>query len=347
MTWSARSIGSLRVSPLGLGCMNMSSGYGPGDDKVSARLLNKALDAGYTFLDTATLYGGGHNETLIGNALRSRRNEYVLASKCALSRVDGKNHIDGSPAALRAQCEASLTRLRTDVIDLYYLHRVDPAVPVEDSVGALGRLVEQGKLREIGLSEVAADTLKRAHREFPVAAVQSEYSLWTRTPEFAVLNACEELGIAFVPFSPLGRQFLTGKAQDISTLPGDDLRCTIARPRFEPDAFAHNVRLLKPFGEIADRENMTMAQLALTWLLAWRDTAGKQTLIPIPGTKHIEYMEENWGAVDGVISDATFAELDVLINESTVQGNRYSDARMADTDAERDRPEKTWSETQH
>jgi len=332
-----RQIGSLRVSPLGLGCMNMSSGYGPGDDAVSSRLLNEALDAGYTFLDTATLYGGGHNETLIGSALRHRRDEYVLASKCALSRVDGKNHIDGRPKALRAQCEASLSRLQTDVIDLYYLHRVDPAVPVEESVGELGRLVREGKLREIGLSEVAADTLRRAHKEFPVAALQSEYSLWTRTPEFAALRACEELGIAFVPFSPLGRQFLTGKARDVSQLPDDDLRCTIARPRFEPEAFAHNTKLLEPFSDVASRERLTMAQLALSWLLSRKDSAGRQTLIPIPGTKHIEYMQENWVAADRLLSDDTFAELDALINERTVSGNRYSDARMADTDAERDR----------
>lgn len=324
----SRKIRSLTVSSIGLGCMNMSSGYGPGDDEVSSRLLNEALDAGYRMLDTAMVYGSGHNETLIGSALATRRNEYVLASKCGLSR-EGTN---GDPALIAKSCEASLERLKTDVIDLYYLHRVDPAIPIEESVGALAKLVEQGKVREIGLSEVCSENLRRAHKVHPIAALQSEYSLWSRTPERGVLDVCDELGVTFVPFSPLARAFLTGKAVDVSQLPDSDLRCTIARPRFEPEAFAANSKLLVRFEQIANDCNCTMAQLALAWLLAQRGG----NMVPIPGTKHIEWMHENAGAGDIELDAATVAELDALINEDTVTGERYNAARMAEADAERD-----------
>ncbi|MGI9406775.1 MAG: aldo/keto reductase, partial [Hyphomicrobiaceae bacterium] len=276
-----RTIGSLTVSAIGLGCMNMSMGYGPADDKTSIKLLNQALDSGYTFLDTAMMYGEGHNETLIGRAIESRRDEYVLATKCGLYR----DKLDGRPEEIAGQCEASLKRLGTDVIDLYYLHRIDPGVPVEDSVGAMSRLVEQGKVRELGLSEVSTKSLHRAHKVHPIAALQSEYSLWSRTPERRILDACAELGVTFVPFSPLARQFLTGKAKDVTHLDDKDIRCTIARPRFEPEAFAENVKLLGPFGRVAEANNCSMAQLALAWLLAGQD--GK--MVPIPGTKHIDY----------------------------------------------------------
>lgn len=323
-----RNIGSLTVSAIGLGCMNMSSGYGPADDKVSTELLNQALDIGYTFLDTALMYGDGHNESLIGKSLAQRRNQYTLATKCGLSPAG----IDGRPELITQQCNDSLKRLGTDVIDLYYLHRVDPNVPIEESVGAMARLLEQGKIREIGLSEVCTETLRRAHSEHTIAALQSEYSLWSRTPERGVLSACRELKIAFVPFSPLARAFLTGKASDVDHLPDSDLRCTIARPRFEPDAFAHNSKLLVPYEKIAARNNCSMAQLALAWLLSIED----QTLIPIPGTKHIEFMIENAGAGDIQLDDDTVKELDELINETTVTGTRYSAARMADADSERD-----------
>ena len=334
---TSRSVGSLAVSAIGLGCMNMSSGYGRGDDHVSRRLLNEALDVGYTFFDTATLYGGGHNETLVGTALGSRRSEFVLASKCGLSQANGKSIVDGRPETLRIQCEKSLKRLKTEVIDLYYLHRVDPGVPVEDSVGELGRMVTDGKVREIGLSEVSVDTLTRAHNTHPIAAVQSEFSLWSRTPEFGILEACRKLEIAFVAFSPLGRQFLTGKEVDVSHLSPDDIRATAARPRFEPDVFAKNTKLLTPFGEIAKSLGLTMAQLSLAWLLAYPKASNNLSLIAIPGTKHIEYMNENWGAVAATMSSEVFDTLDNLINEKTVEGNRYSDARMIDTDSERDR----------
>ncbi len=321
-----RNIGSLKVSAIGLGCMNMSSGYGPADDAVSTRLLNEAIDVGYTFFDTAQVYGFGHNEELIGKALATRRQEFVLASKCGLS----KDGINGDPDGIIKSCEASLRRLKTDVIDLYYLHRVDPDIDIEESTAALATLVKQGKVREIGLSEVCCDNLQRAHAVHPIAALQSEYSLWSRTPERGILEACDNLGVTMVPFSPLGRAFLTGKACDVSQLPEKDLRCTIARPRFEPEAFAENSRLLIPYAEIAEQNNCTMAQLALAWLL------NRQNDVPIPGTKHIEFMKENAGAADVVLDTETVAKLNQLINESTVVGARYEDKRMAEADAERD-----------
>ncbi len=321
-----RKIGSLTVSEVGLGCMNMSMGYGPADDDESIRLLNEALDVGYTFLDTAQVYGSGHNEELIGKALSARRNEYVLATKCGLSRAG----ISGDPKGIYESCDNSLKRLQTDVIDLYYLHRVDPDIPIEESTGALSRLVEQGKVREIGLSEVCSENLRRAHAEHPVAALQSEYSLWSRTPERGILDVCDELGVTMVPFSPLGRAFLTGKSTDVSQLTETDLRCTIARPRFEPEAFKKNSELLVPYGKIAEENNCSMAQLALAWLLHRKND------VPIPGTKHIEYMKENAGASGIELSEDTVAKLNALINEDTITGNRYVDDRMAEADAERD-----------
>ncbi|MBX2837247.1 MAG: aldo/keto reductase [Gammaproteobacteria bacterium] len=321
-----RTIGSLSVSEIGLGCMNMSMGYGKADDNESAQLLNAALDVGYTFLDTAQVYGSGHNEELIGKSLEGRRNEYVLATKCGLSREG----INGDPAGIMQSCENSLKRLRTDVIDLYYLHRVDPNIPIEESTGALAKLVEQGKVREIGLSEVCSDNLRRAHKVHPIAALQSEYSLWSRTPERGVLEVCDELGITMVPFSPLGRAFLTGKAADVTQLVEGDLRTTIARPRFEPEAYAQNKQLLVPFAEIAEQQGCSMAQLALAWLLH------RKKDVPIPGTKHIDFMKENAGAGAVSLSDETVEKLNALINEDTVVGNRYTDERMAEADAERD-----------
>ena len=330
-----RQIGPFKVSAIGLGCMNVSMGYGPRpDDDDSGKLFNAALDHGYTFLDTASLYGLGHNESLIGTYLAARRNEYVLASKCGFSRTEeGKTVMDGRPEILMQTCEDSLKRLNTDVIDLYYLHRIDPNVPVEESVGALAQMVEQGKIRTIGLSEISADSLRRAHAVHPITAVQSEYSLWSRTPERKVLGVCAELGIAFVPFSPLARQFLTGKSPDVTAVLEDDIRATIARPRFEPENFAQNQKLLIPFAEVAQRQGCSMAQLALAWLLAQGDN-----IIPIPGTKHMDWMIENAGAGDITLDAATVAELDALINENTVAGHRYTDALMASTDSEKDWP---------
>jgi aryl-alcohol dehydrogenase-like predicted oxidoreductase len=313
--------------------MNVSAGYGTRlEDDDSSRLLNAVLDRGYSFLDTASLYGIGHNEALIGKYLASRRDEYILASKCGFTRTeDGKTVMDGRPETLKQTCEDSLRRLNTDSIDLYYLHRIDPKVPVEDSVGALANLVQQGKIRTIGLSEICADSLRRAHAVHPITAVQSEYSLWTRTPERKVLSTCRELGITFVPFSPLARQFLTGKCGDVTSVSEDDIRASIARPRFEPENFAHNEKLLIPYAAIAERQGCSMAQLALAWLLAQGDN-----IIPIPGTKHMDWMIENAAAAEITLDAETVDELDHLINEDTVAGYRYTDALMASTDSEKD-----------
>jgi len=308
--------------------MNLSFGYGAADEGESAALLHEALDIGVNFLDTAFMYGAGHNENLIGKVLSEHRQRFVLATKCGLSPAG----IDGHPDTIREQCNISLQRLQTEVIDLYYLHRVDPAVPIEDTVGAMKGLVEAGKVREIGLSEVCVDTLERAHAVHPIAALQSEYSLWSRTPESGVLEACHRLGVTFVPFSPLGRGFLAGSAVDVTQLAETDLRATIARPRFEPEAFANNQRLLEQFGAIAADNNCTMAQLALAWLLAIE----KQTMVPIPGTRDIKHMRDNAASANVMLTDTAMTELDALINESTVSGTRYTSDRMAEADSERD-----------
>lgn len=325
---SNRKIGALSVSPTGLGCMNLSFGYGAVDEDSASRVLLEALDAGITFFDTAFMYGGGHNETLVGNVLSAHRQQFVLATKCGLS-PDG---IDGTPSTLRKQCETSLARLQTDVIDLYYLHRVDPNVPIEESVGTMADLAREGKIRELGLSEVCCDTLKRAQTEHPIAAVQSEYSLWSRTPEHGMLSLCTETGVTFVPFSPLGRGFLAGSANDVEHLAENDLRCTIARPRFEPDAFKANAQLLEGFAQMADKHNCTMAQLALAWLL----TRENNTLVPIPGTRSVQHMRDNAESAKVAIDAQTVQALDELINETTVSGTRYTENRMRETDSERD-----------
>ena len=328
-----RQLGPFEVSAIGLGCMNMSMGYGPADDSESEKLLNQALDAGYTFLDTAMMYGNGHNESLIGRAISHRRNEYVLATKCGIyTDENGKTAIDGRPEVLKKSCDESLRRLNTEVIDLYYLHRRDKNVPLEDSIGQLSRLVEDGKVQTIGISEVSSANLRLAHSVYPITALQSEYSLWSRTPERQILDVCEELGITFVPFSPLARQFLTGKAKDASQLNDNDIRATIALPRFTPENFAKNIKLLVPYSEIAEEQGCSMAQLALAWLLAQRN----QDMIPIPGTKHIDYMLENAGASEVKLDADTVARLDELINEDTVAGRRYTDGGMAASDAEQD-----------
>ena len=328
-----RKLGPFHVSAIGLGCMNISMGYGPRpDDDDCGRLFNLALDSGYTMLDTAAMYGMGHSESIIGKYLSNRRHEYTLASKCGIFRNDqDKAEINCRPEVLIKTCEDSLRRLNTDVIDLYYLHRVDANVPVEESIGALSRMVEQGKVRTIGASEIGDENLRKAHATHPLVAVQSEYSLWTRTPERKVLATCDELGISFVPFAPLARQFLTGKCTDLTHFDENDIRCTNARPRFEPENFAKNRNLLTPYGEIADRVGCSMAQLALAWLLARGDN-----VIPIPGTKHVDYMIENAGAGDITLDQEVVEELDQLINEDTVAGDRYQWKLMNSIDSEKD-----------
>ena len=288
----ARRIGSLSVSAIGLGCMNLSHAYGvrPSAEEA-ARVLRAAFDAGVTLFDTAMLYGAGANEELVGRTLAAERPRLVLASKGGMGVVDGKRTIDGRPETIRQNCDESLVRLRTDVIDLYYLHRLDAKVPIEDSVGALADLAQAGKVREIGLSEVSAATLRRAHGVHPIAAVQNEYSLWSRNVEIGVLDACRELGTALVAFSPLARGFLTGTLRDPSTLPPEDIRHGM--PRFGSPHWEANLRLLDPYRRLAQEAGCTMAQLALAWLLAQGEH-----VVPIPGTTSIEHLQENLAAAD-------------------------------------------------
>jgi aryl-alcohol dehydrogenase-like predicted oxidoreductase len=327
-----RQIGPFQVSAIGLGCMNLSHAYGaPPSFEDASALLHRALDLGCTLFDTATLYGFGANEELVGKVLAPHRAKFTLASKCGIQGVqsaDGlKRVIDGRPATLRATCEGSLRRLQTDVIDLYYLHRWDKQVPIEDSVGALADLKREGKIRAIGLSEVSAATLRRAHAVHPIAAVQTEYSLWTRNPEIAVLDACRELGAAFVAFSPVARGFLTGKLHDVSGLGAKDIRR--AMPRFDAAPYAANLALLDGYLAVAREAGCTPAQLALAWLLA-----RGEHIVPIPGTTHIDHLEENFGADAVVLAPALMQRLDTLINQHTVQGARYNPANQAEVDTE-------------
>ena len=333
-----RRIGPFQVAEIGLGCMNLSHAYGtpPAADAAEALLLD-ALDRGVTLFDTASLYGFGANETLVGRVLKAHRQRIVLCSKGgmtgqpagpggALQRV-----IDGRPASIQRDCEDSLRRLGTEVIDVYYLHRwhkVGPgAVPIEDSVGAMSRLVEQGKVRALGLSEVGADTLRKAHAVHPIAAVQTEYSLWTRNPEIAVLQACADIGAAFVAFSPVARAFLTGTLRDVASLGEKDIRRGM--PRFEPTHYAANLALLPPYEALARRLSCSPAQLSLAWLLA----RGPH-VIPIPGTTNPSHLAENVGAADVTVPPAVMAELDALFEPKRIAGNRYGAQSQTEVDTE-------------
>ena len=312
--------------------MNLSHAYGvPPSPEAAERLLLAALDAGVTLFDTAALYGFGANETLVGQVLKAHRSRFTLASKGGLAGVqfdDGiKRVIDGRPETLRRNCEDSLRRLQTDVIDLYYLHRWDKSVPIEDSVGALADLVRAGKIRSIGLSEVSAATLRRAHAVHPIAALQTEYSLWTRNPEIAVLQACRELGVAFVAFSPVARGFLCGELRDVSTLDAKDIRR--AMPRFAPEAYAANLALLDGYQALARDVGCTPAQLSLAWLLH-----KAEHIIPIPGTTSVEHLHDDLGAVNVRLDAATMARLDALINQRTVVGIRYNAQSASEVDTE-------------
>jgi hypothetical protein len=323
-----RRIGPLELGPIGLGCMNLSHAYGvPPAPAAAQDLLLRALDAGVDFFDTAALYGFGANEELVGRVLAPHRAKFVLASKCGMTGVEGQRVIDGKPATLQRTCEQSLRRLRTDVIDLYYLHRWDKRVPIEDSVAALGELVRAGKIRAVGLSEISAATLRRAHAVHPIAAVQSEYSLWTRNPELGVLQACAELGVSLVAFSPLGRGFLGGRLRDVSALDAKDIRR--AMPRFAPHNYAANLRLLDSYVALAAEVDCTPAQLALAWLLA-RD--GR--IVPIPGTTSPAHLLENLGATRVVLAPALRARLDRLFDAASVQGARYNALNQAEIDTE-------------
>jgi aryl-alcohol dehydrogenase-like predicted oxidoreductase len=325
-----RKVGPFEVNAIGLGCMSMSHAYGTPDIAEAEIALHKALDIGYNFLDTAALYGFGKNEELLGRVLKDRRSEFVLASKCGifLDPEGGKRKIDGSPAVIRKTCEDALLRLQTDVIDLYYLHRWDKSIAVEESIGEMSRLVEEGKVQSLGISEVSAETLRKAHAVHPMAAIQTEYSLWSRNAEIAVMDACKELGITFVAFSPLARGFLTGKLTDpASQLEDGDLRLNM--PRFHTENYARNMALYADYEKIAGDVGCTPAQLALAWTLA-----KGEHIIPIPGTKHTEFVVENFGAVDLVLDENTVAKLDDLINNDTVAGPRYPAGVQGEIDTE-------------
>jgi aryl-alcohol dehydrogenase-like predicted oxidoreductase len=327
-----RKLGPFSVSAIGLGCMNLSHAYGaPPAQEASEALLHRALDLGCDMFDTAALYGFGANETLVGRALKKHRQHITLCSKGGMAGVsfpDGvKRVIDGRPETIRKNCEDSLKRLDTDVIDLYYLHRWDKKVPIEDSVGAMSDLVRAGKVRTLGLSEVSATTLRKAHAVHPIAALQTEYSLWTRNPEIAVLKACAELGVTFVAFSPVARGFLCGDLHDVSTLVANDIRRSM--PRFDAATYASNLQLLNGYTAIAKEVGCTPAQLALAWLLH-KDAH----LIPIPGTQNIQHLQDNMAAVDVRLTADQMQRLEALINQHTVKGDRYNAQANSEVDTE-------------
>jgi len=328
-----RALGPFQVSAIGLGCMNLSHAYGaPVSAEQGERVLLSALDAGVTLFDTAALYGFGANEALVGKVMKPHRQKFTLASKCGMQGVDvagdGKlvRVIDGRPETIIKTCEDSLRRLQTDVIDLYYLHRWDKRVPIEDSVGALSDLVRKGHIRSVGLSEVSADTLRKAHAVHPIAALQTEYSLWTRNPEIAVLQACKELGVAFVAFSPVARGFLCGE-MDVTALDTKDIRRMM--PRFAPDNYAANLKLLPAYSALAREAGCTLSQLALAWLL----NKGKH-IIPIPGTTRVEHLNDDLGALNVQLNPDILARVENLINETTVVGERYNPQGTSEVDTE-------------
>jgi aryl-alcohol dehydrogenase-like predicted oxidoreductase len=327
-----RRIGPFEVAPIGLGCMNLSHAYGvPPSPEQGERVLLEALELGVTLFDTAALYGFGANETLVGRVLKPHRQRITLASKGGMAGVafpDGvKRVIDGRPETIQRNCEDSLKRLGTEVIDLYYLHRWDKKVPIEESVGALARLVQQGKVRAIGLSEVSAATLRRAHAVHPIAAVQTEYSLWTRNPEIAVLQACREIGAAFVAFSPVARAFLTGTLRDVAGLHEKDIRRGM--PRFQPQTYERNAALLPAYEALAAEAGCTPAQLALAWLLAQGED-----VIPIPGTTSLEHLREDVAAWGLQLSPSILGRAGALVNQATVSGPRYNAQASSEVDTE-------------
>ncbi|MBH2000528.1 MAG: aldo/keto reductase [Sphingomonadaceae bacterium] len=326
-TLPTRQIGPFTVSAIGLGCMNLSHAYLPRPDAAQAEaLLRHALDVGVTFFDTAAIYGFGANEELLGRTIMDRRGDFTLASKCVLGEVDGKRGLDGSPGAIAKVMDDSLRRLKTDHIDLYYLHRLDPKVPIEDSVGALVRGVEAGKIGAIGLSEMSAATMRRAHAVHPIAAMQTEYSPWTRNPEIAVLDACAELGIGFVAFSPLARGLLAGGVGPGGVAQGD-LRGTM--PRFLAPHLDHNLVLAARLGALAAEAGCTMAQLCLGWVLGRGDH-----VVPIPGTTDIAHLEEDLATLALVLSDDVMAAVEAIFTIEAVSGPRYSREAQAQVGTE-------------
>lgn len=319
-----RALGAsgVEVSAIGLGCWGMSGSYGPADEAESVATLHHALDRGIDLIDTADSYGDGHNEALIGRALKDRRHEFVLASKTGWVKRAGPGGegvvgVDGRPERIRSACEASLTRLQTDCIDLYYLHRVDPDVPVEESIGAMSELVAAGKVRFLGLSEVSEATLRRSHAVHPITALQSEYSLWTREPEASVMPTCRELGVAFVPFSPLGRGFLTGAVAGREAIAPGDWRGN--NPRFTQENIDRNRALLRPLEEIGEAHGARPAQVALAWVLS-----RGERVVPIPGMKRRDHLDENVAAVDLALTPEELARLDAAFPVGAAAGDRYT-----------------------